>query len=296
MKYLLYLGLYMAVFFSGMLSAETQQPAVKIQWLGGPAAKISFNGMSILTDPTFGEGEKAFLMGDPNEKFNLLKGPNIKHHKRLTPFPGVDVTDLDLVLISHAHEDHFDQTAQSKLLKNQNFITPVADVSKVKALGFSQVKGLAWGASQIISEGDSQVKITAINAYHSTNKLMQPILGEGNGYWLEFTQGDWRLTLYWTGDSFATEQVYQSLKPLGQLDILIPHLGRVGTSGPLGQISMGADEVVALAKMLKPKKVLPIHHSTYELYLEPIEELVSKSRGQEFGLDLISEGSTLIYH
>ena len=87
----------------------------------------------------------------------------------------------------------------------------------------------------------------------------------------------------------------QQVIKLGQPDVLIPHLGRVGTTGPLGKISMGASDVIDMSSILLPKKVLPIHHSTYSLYLEPISQLVIDSQGKSYGLDLISEGSTVVY-
>ncbi|NQV21045.1 MAG: hypothetical protein HQ511_06480 [Rhodospirillales bacterium] len=59
---------------------------------------------------------------------------------------------------------------------------------------------------------------------------------------------------------------------------------------------MTADNVVALADEISPRKLLPIHHSTYALYLEPISELAAKSKGESYGLDLISEGTTVIYN
>ena len=58
---------------------------------------------------------------------------------------------------------------------------------------------------------------------------------------------------------------------------------------------MDADNVVALVKKISPRKVLPIHHSTYELYLEPISKLAAESEGKSFALDLISVGTTVVY-
>jgi N-acyl-phosphatidylethanolamine-hydrolysing phospholipase D len=274
---------------------KISSPAISIKWLGGPTMLINFNNFQILTDPMFGEGENAFLMGDPNEMFDLAKGPNVKHHKRLSHFSSISLEHIDLVLLSHAHEDHFDQEAEQRLSKSTPILLPPADLQTVRSKGFNTLKVLAWGKSASYNAGDAIVKITAVNAHHSANNNIDTLLGVGNGYWIEFKHKSWRRTIYWTGDTLPTEDVIKQIKKLGRPDVLVPHLGRVGTTGPLGLISMGADEVTEMASELLPKKILPIHHSTYSHYLEPISQLIKKNQGVSYGIDLISEGSTVVY-
>ncbi|MEH6401998.1 MAG: MBL fold metallo-hydrolase [Sneathiella sp.] len=292
------MGLFMLALATTPSQATSikDNPSLDITWLGGPTMVLEFNGVRLLTDPIFGEGDKAFLMGDPNEMFDLKKGPNVKHHKRLTKFPKEEASQIDHLILSHAHEDHFDQKAQKTLSKNIPTILAVADAEKVKAMGFLKTTAMAWGKSTTLKAGDGSITITAIPAMHSADEAISSILGKGNGYWFEFKQGNWRKTVYWTGDSFPTESVKASLKNFGKPDIFIPHLGKVGTSGPLGQISMSGADVALWVNQLEPTKILPIHHSSLALYLEPIGELVTALKGSSAGLDLISEGSTLHYH
>lgn len=272
-------------------------PIVNIRWLGGPTMEITFNGMTILTDPMLGEGSKAFLMGDPNEQFDLTKGPNVKHHARVNSLPHIDLHEVDLVLLSHAHEDHFDQTAHRKLDSTINIVLPTEDVAKVKALGFSQLKALDYGNSMSFKAGKGTIKVTAIPADHSTNLALTPILGNGLGYLLQFSQSNWQKTIYWTGDSMPTDKVFQAVTSVGKIDLLIPNMGAVGTTGPLGQISMGADDAIKFAKRLNVNNILPIHHSTYELYLEPIVKLVDKAKKErELQVTILKEGETTILH
>lgn len=277
-------------------SRDTPRPRIELTWLGGATMVIKFNGLTILTDPTFGEGAEAFIMGDPNEMFDLNTGPKIKAHRRLTPFPGLALKAVDLVLLSHAHEDHFDQKAQADLNPATPMILPIADVDQVKAKGFKNLHGMRWGETRHFDAAPGHVKLTAVNAHHSQDPQLAKILGVGNGYWIEFSNGDWKRTIYWTGDTFPTANVIEAVRTLGKPDLLVPHLGGVGTTGSLGQISMGADHVVTFADEIRPKKVLPIHHSTYELYLEPIWKLLKESEGKPYGLDLLSEGTTALYH
>ncbi|MBI3524895.1 MAG: MBL fold metallo-hydrolase [Betaproteobacteria bacterium] len=273
----------------------TAPPHIDVTWLGGPTLVMAFNGLKILTDPMLGEGAAAFTMGNPNEMFDLSKGPTVFAYPRLTPFPGAALEGINLVVLSHTHEDHFDQAAQAKLDRSMPIIVPAVDSDKLKVMGFKKVDGVQWETTRTFKAGAGQVAITAVPARHTENPSMEKFLGVGNGYWIKFSQGDWQKTFYWTGDSFPTADVIESVKRLGKPDVMIPHVGGVGTTGPLGLVSMGADQVLIFAAALSPGKVLPIHHSTYPLYLEPISRLAEKSLGKPYGLDLISVGTTVRY-
>jgi L-ascorbate metabolism protein UlaG (beta-lactamase superfamily) len=283
----------LALTFSQALLANAAD--INIQWLGGPSMLIEFNGMQIITDPMLGEGDHAFEMADPNEMFDLKKGPAIRFHRRLTALPEIDLASLDLVLLSHAHEDHFDQKAQATLAKSLPFILPIEDVNKVQKAGFTQLNALQEGQTKMYSVGQGQIHITAIPADHTDNKKLEPLLGHGLGYLIKFIEGKQEFTLYWTGDTLATPSVINAVQALGEIDLLIPNMGRVGTTGPLGKISMGASDVVMLANTLNVKKVFPIHHTSYELYLEPISELSRLANNQTWGLDILPEGSRLSF-
>jgi L-ascorbate metabolism protein UlaG (beta-lactamase superfamily) len=287
------IGFILALVFSPALLAKAAD--INIQWLGGPSMLIEFNGMKILTDPMLGEGDRAFEMANPNEMFDLNKGPSIRFHRRLTALPDIDLPSLDLILLSHAHEDHFDQKAQSTLAKSLPFILPIDDASKVKEAGFTQLSALQAGQTKTYTAGQGQIHITAIPADHTDNKALEPLLGHGLGYLIKFIEGKQQFTLYWTGDTLTTPRVINAVNALGKIDLLIPNMGRVGTTGPLGKISMGASDVITLANTLNVKKVFPIHHTSYALYLEPISELSKLAGNQAWGLDILSEGSTLCY-
>lgn len=270
-------------------------PQIEIRWLGGPTMEITFDGTTFITDPMLGEGKHAFLMGDPNESFDLNKGPNIKYHARKTPLPPYTLAKLDFVLLSHAHEDHFDQVAQQRINKTTKLILPHGDRTKVTALGFTNLQSLAPGDAVKINTNNGHITLHAITADHSLDPSLTPLLGEGLGYVMHFTYKESDTTLYWSGDSMPSERVIKSVKAHGKIDVLIPNMGRVGTTGPLGQISMGAKDAANLAKTLKVSSVLPIHHSTYDLYLEPIDQLPQYFNGDSAKLKMITEGQSVFY-
>ncbi|HET8726846.1 MAG TPA: MBL fold metallo-hydrolase [Alphaproteobacteria bacterium] len=256
--------------------------------MGAATMVIAFEDLTILTDPALG---RSFAMGDPND---AADHETIRTHRRLTPLIGVDLKTIDRVVLSHAHEDHFDQRAAADLDRSLPIVLPAADEKAVAAKGFEMLDAMEWGETRRLDAGAGRVRITAVIARHSRDPATA--LGIGNGYWIEFSRGDWTRTMYWTGDTMPTADVVEAVKSLGRPDVMVPHVGGVGITGPLGQISMGADDVVALAAAVQPTCVLPVHHSTYAFFREPISELSEHSKGQPYRLDLIGAGETITYH
>lgn len=276
-------------------TAWGQSPQLKIQWLGGPTAVITFNGMTLMTDPMLGSGDQAFWMDDPNQPFDLQQGPSGRYFKRYSPLPAVNIKQVDAVLLSHAHEDHFDQQAQQQLIKTLPIYLPDADTDKVREYGFKQLQPMKAGEQKLFKAGSGSITLTAIPADHSANPAMEPVLGQGLGYMMTFRQGAWSKNLYWSGDSLPTARVINALENHPVIDIALLNMGAVGTPGPLGLISMDSRQAIAMSKTIQAKKVVPIHHSTFDLYLEPIGHFVQLAERHNIAMDVISEGSTLLY-
>jgi len=269
-------------------------PHLKLCWLGGATMLMTFDGFTLLTDPAFGTGDAAFEMIDPNEPWGEA-GPVPKSHRRRTPFLGIDTAAVDQLVLSHLHEDHFDQAAEAALDRAVRIITPRGDLDRLAQKGFTRAEALDWGDEKTFSTGNGTITVTAVPADHSADPAVAATVGHGNGYWFEFRQDDWRLTLYWTGDTFATDRVRAAAGKRGHPDIMIPHVGAVGAAGPFGPLSMNAAQVVAMADQLGPGTLLPIHHSTFEIYVEPIWELARACEAKPYSLDLVAEGTWVMF-
>ncbi len=284
-----------SVNYSDVSKEDTKNNKIKITWISGPSMLIDFNGFKILTDPMLGTGKDAFVMGNSNEMFDLKKGPNIKTFTSTINDINLNTREIDLVLISHAHEDHFDQKAQKELVFDTEMLIPLFDEKSILNMGFTNASVLKPDETKVYNFNNSSIIITAVAAHHSKNKHIDSVLGEGNGYFIEFKRGTWKKTLYWTGDSFLTYETKESIAKLSSIDILVPHLGNVGVHGALGQLSMNAKDVLEYSLYTKAKNILPIHHSTYDLYLEPISKFEKISEKQDYILNVIKEGETIVY-
>jgi L-ascorbate metabolism protein UlaG (beta-lactamase superfamily) len=287
-------GTLMASVASTRAEANENDDQISIRWLGGATMEIRVGGINILTDPCFGEGEEAFKMADPNENFDPAKGPNVRSHARLSAFPGLTVREFDTVLLSHAHEDHFDQTAQASLGSDVKITCPTHDYEALTEKGLN-AHALAHGKSLALERGDARIEITAIPAIHSTNAGIAEFLGDGNGYYLRAIASGRIQDIYWAGDTFLSEQVLDEVTQHPVPDLFIPHIGAVGNNGPLGQLSLNGEQAVQAMQTLSAKCTLPIHHSTFSLYQEPVEAFVAAHQVADDAGDLkvLAEGEVL---
>lgn len=263
-------------------AATASTSDVRVTWIGGPTMLVRFGPIRILTDPVLGEGPEAFRIYDPN-----VGKPDVAQ-ARFAPLPKLPLDRVDLVLVSHAHEDHLDRTAIAKLGNLVEFVVPRSQLAEVRNRGVIRANGLALGETQTIARGGYKVTITAVTAQHSQQPEYLPILGDVNGYWLEFRHGRYRRTVYWTGDSFA--QLDGAPAALRNPDLFIPHLGAVGADGPIGYVSMGWSHALSFARDVQPAIILPIHHSTFSLYREPIELFVDAAKAASFKVERLREG------
>ncbi|MCY1014952.1 MBL fold metallo-hydrolase [Pyxidicoccus sp. MSG2] len=80
---------------------------------------------------------------------------------------------------------------------------------------------------------------------------------------------------------------------LGRLDAVI--LRAVGVDGPLGRRSMDAEEALKLITLLNPRRVIPIHHTTFGHYREPVRALEQRAEKAGVGgrLQLPREGEAI---
>jgi N-acyl-phosphatidylethanolamine-hydrolysing phospholipase D len=240
---------------------------MRLLWVGGPTARIELGSFRLLTDPMLSQGPEAFIMnGHPST------GEDNVPIARLASLPPVEVDDLDLVLASHLHSDHFDAPAVERLGTGLEVVAPTANISQLRSWGFSQVHGLDWGQERSWHKDGERLRAMALPALHSHDEQVSHELGVVNGYLLEHRSGEATFRIYWTGDTVWFDELPQVAEELPTVDLLLPHLGGVGKDGPWGLMSLDAVEGTRVVRTLRPRAVIPIHHSTFSHYVEPISQ------------------------
>jgi N-acyl-phosphatidylethanolamine-hydrolysing phospholipase D len=255
---------------------------MRLQWVGGPTTRIALGSFRLLTDPMLSQGPAAFIMnGHPST------GEDNVPIARRSSLPPVEVDDLDLVLASHLHSDHFDAPAVERLDKGLPVIAPAANVPQLRNWGFSQVDGLDWRQERSWHKNGERLRAVALPAHHSHDAQVSHELGVVNGYLLEHSSDEASVRIYWTGDTVWFDELTLLAEEVPDVDLLLPHLGGVGKDGPWGLMSLDAAEGTRMVRTLRPRAVIPIHHSTFSHYAEPISEFAQALASSDYTGQLV---------
>ena len=122
-------------------------------WIGHSTVLINYCGTTILTDPV--------LMGRiaPPEIFGINCG--LPRHAELpVKFEGLPA--IDLVLLSHAHFDHWDMCTLRRFGPPTAAIVPRNDADLIGSCKFAGVRGLDWGHSAKVGD----LTVTAVHVEH----------------------------------------------------------------------------------------------------------------------------------
>src|SRR5215210_3829095 len=167
-----------------------------------------------------------------------------------TPEEHKEVGELDTILVTHGHFDHF---ADVIPLAQE---TGATVVSNFEIMSYLQGKGIE-NAQPIQKGGTAQIggiRVTATNAFHSSSIQTEDgsliYGGEPMGYVLEFESG---FRLYHAGDT----AVFGDMQLIGE--IYRPDLALL----PIGdRLTMGPLEAAHAIRLLGVQHVVPIHYST----------------------------------
>ncbi|MDQ0858095.1 metal-dependent hydrolase [Bacillus sp. V2I10] len=205
---------------------------------------------------------------------SVVKIQTDKHTIVIDPFiNGNGQTDLkvedlkvDVILLSHGHNDHVGDTIQ---LAKQNNALVVAPFELATYLGWKglNVHPMHIGGSHKFEFGT--VKLT--QAFHGSSyeEEEQKIIYTGMPAGILFKKEG--KTVYHAGDT----ALYSDMKLLGEFeDIDLAFL-------PIGDnFTMGPEDAVIAAKWIKAKTVVPMHYNTFPVIEQDPKEFVSRLSGK----------------
>jgi L-ascorbate metabolism protein UlaG (beta-lactamase superfamily) len=223
------------------VAARRLTPAVEVRlvYVGHATVLIEFPSVRVLTDPFF----------------RLRLGPLRRHG----PEPDLDaIGAVDLVLISHAHPDHFDRSSLRRLAGTPTIVVPA---------GLGRAARESGHRVHVVRAGDevevAGARLTAIPARHWRSPLDPP--ATPIGYVV-----DAGARVYFAGDTAPIDGIHQKI---GQVDVaLLP----VGTWGPHrgGPGHLDPNTAAEVAQELAPAVAVPIHWGT--LYPVGLHRLLSR--------------------
>jgi L-ascorbate metabolism protein UlaG (beta-lactamase superfamily) len=213
-------------------------------------------------------GHATFRIETPGGE-QLIIDPFLTNNPQ-TPDELKRVGDIDTILITHGHFDHFDDVES---IVGQ---TGAATLSNFEIMSYLQRQGVET-AQPIMKGGTAQVggvKVTATNASHGSSIALDDgtfmYAGEPLGYVVEFESG---FKLYHAGDTC----LFGDMALIGELyspDLAMLPIGDRLTMGPLEAAHavrlLGVDHVVP---MHYSPNVMPIFTGTPEKFKEHLDQI-----------------------
>ncbi|WP_104668623.1 MBL fold metallo-hydrolase [Ensifer adhaerens] len=209
---------------------------MKLQLIRNATLKLDYAGHTILVDPFLGPKDSlpSFAGRAPNPMVDLPVDID-------TILAGVE-----LVIISHLHEDHFDDTAKHRVPKGLPVFCQPGDEEAIRAAGFRDVTPLTDKAQW------QGLRLTRRDGSHGLGPVVQD-MGPVIGFSLE-AKGE--PSVYWAGDTVyypAIEQTIRETRP----DVIVTHSCGAKWNGDL--IVMDAQQTIAVCEAAKNAIVIATH-------------------------------------
>jgi L-ascorbate metabolism protein UlaG (beta-lactamase superfamily) len=217
---------------------------IALTWIGHASFLAQFTDLNVLIDPNFANW--LFLL-------KRVKRAGLKIQ---------DLPPIDLVLLTHAHFDHFHKPTLRRLPAPKIGVMPWGVGDLARGLGFHRIVELQWWES--FSHGDWKVTLTP-SKHWGARVLRDEHRGYG-GFILEH-QG--RRLLH-AGDS----AYFDGFKEIGTRCAPEIALLPIGAYYPdsFRHTHMGPDEAVKVFHDLQAQWLVPMHFGTFKLSFEALDE------------------------
>ena len=232
-------------------------------WLGHSTVLLKVDGFTVLTDPVF------------SSRVGISLGPMTLGIKRLVEPAGMvsELPQVDLIVLSHAHMDHFDLPSL-RSLENQRtqVVTALQTSDLLRVRRFEKVQEVGWG--QRVRAGAAN--LSGFQVAHWGARMRSDTYRGFNGYLIEIG----RYRIVFGGDTAYTE-TFKTVKTTQPVDLAIMP---IGAYDPWIRVHCNPEQAWEMANHAGAEYVLPVHHQTFQLsrepYLEPIERIISATGGR----------------
>lgn len=228
-------------------------------WIGHATFLVQLDGVRILTDPVFSHRASPVRFAGP---------------ARHVP-PALDLaamTDIDVVVISHAHYDHLDLDSLANMPHPERVtaVVPLGIGAYVADFGFKSVVELDWYQETQIAG----VTVKAYPAIHWSNRGLFDI---NETLWISYAIHGAGVTVYHTGDTEIHPTVFAEIgadmaKNFGGCDLGLMSIGAYAPRPMMTGAHMDPEGGAAIGRDLGCRQMVPMHWGTFTLSLEPFLE------------------------
>lgn len=205
---------------------------MKIKQVRNATLRVDFGGTRFLIDPYLAEK-------DAYPGFEGTVNSHIRNPRAELVTPMEEILDVDAVIVTHTHPDHWDEAAIRLVPKHLPLFTQHEDDAElIRSQGFSDVRLLG---EETTFNGVKLVKTSGLHGSEQAVAAAHEILGDVSG--VVFTHPDEK-TLYVAGDTVWNDDVRANLATYVP-DVVVLNAGDAQVPG-LGSIIMGTADVKAV--------------------------------------------------
>ena len=242
-------------------SQSLEHAGVEFQLIRSATIKIDYAGTTFLVDPML--GEKGAFPGFPGTYNSHLRNPLVD-----LPVALSEVMDVDAVIVTHLHPDHWDETARRQLPKSMPiFVQDEHDAAAVRNDGFTDVRVLG---NVTMFNG---TRLTRVGGQHGTDRHMAElgvVLGSVSGIVFERPR---HVSVYVAGDTIWSPPVEATIQT-HHPDVIVLNTGYASISGFDGSIIMGKEDLARARALAADAVLIGVHMEAVNHAMQSRAELV----------------------
>jgi L-ascorbate metabolism protein UlaG (beta-lactamase superfamily) len=193
-------------------------------------------------------GHATFLVAVKGKK--LLFDPFVTYNELARGKVDVNTLEADYIFLTHGHQDHTADAVSVAKRTGAKVVAPWEVCSWMGAQGVENVHPMNTGGKWLFDFGTAK----AVVAQHSSSFPDGSYAGNPVGFVFKTEEG----SFYYSGDTALTLDM--QLIP----DFVIPDFAVL----PIGDnLTMGVEDALAAARMVRTKKVVGVHYDTFPLIM-----------------------------
>jgi L-ascorbate metabolism protein UlaG (beta-lactamase superfamily) len=238
---------------------------LQVQLIRNATLVIEYSGKKILVDPMLSP------KGAIESWAGIQTNPTVELK---VPIKDI-VKSLDLVLVTHTHDDHFDKVASKTLDKSIALIHQPADKAFFEKERFTNATALQ---SSMLWNG---INIHRIEAEHGSGEVLK-LMGKTSGFVLEANN---QPTIYIVGDAIWTDAIKENIRKFNP-DYIIVNSGGAAIKGYENTpIIMDEAQTMALIAESGNAKVIAVHMDALDHCRTTRKSLSQKAAELNIGKD-----------
>jgi L-ascorbate metabolism protein UlaG (beta-lactamase superfamily) len=245
----------------------------KLTQVRNATLRIDYGGVRFLVDPLL--AEKGAYPGFEGTANSQLRNPLVP-----LPMPLEDIVNVDAVIVTHLHSDHWDDAAKARLPKLLPlFAQDEQDAAQIRSAGFTDVRVLTE-----TSEFNG-VKLSKTGGQHGTDAAIEAagkVLGQVCG--VVFSHPSHK-GLYVAGDTIWNRHVEEAIAK-HRPEVIVLNAGDARVDG-IDPIIMGTKDVLAVQRAAPTARLIASHMESVNHCVLSRAELRAFSEKEGFASSLL---------